>query len=334
MFSIVGVMDVVVVVSDGVADLGLAAILEAFNTANGIRAGLEHPPEAWGVRIVSTGHSVRSGHGHLVPTTPLSDVGGVDMAIVPAAAIVDADALIEAVTAPANRAVCDWLATERDSGADLAAACTGTFFLAEAGVLDGVAATTSWWLGPTMRRRYPLIEVDESRTLCRADGITTAGASLMHFDMALSLIAARSPAVAETVSRYLIVGDRSTQLASAIPEVMARGDSLVAGLERWVRAHLADSLGISDAATELGVTVRTLQRAVQAELGMTPRDFIDEIRLERATHLLQTTTLTVDAVASRVGYLNAGTLRALYRRRRGRSIADVRGAASAWRIPS
>lgn len=328
-------MEVIVVASDGVADLGLAAILEAFNTANGIRAGLEHPPEAWRVRTVSMGHSVRSGHGHLVPTTPLADVTGrVDVAIVPAAAIVDADALVEAVTSPANHAVRDWLIAVRDAGTDLAAACTGTFFLAEAGVLDGVAATTSWWLGPTMRRRYPLVEVDESRTLCRADGITTAGATLMHFDLALSLIASQSPAVAETVSRYLVVGDRSTQLASAIPEVMARGDSLVAALERWVRPHLADSFGIADAATELGVTVRTLQRAVQAEIGMTPRDFVDEIRLERATHLLQTTTLTVDAVAGRVGYLNAGTLRALYRRRRGRSIADVRGTVPAWRVPS
>ncbi|MFQ6396445.1 GlxA family transcriptional regulator [Nocardia sp. KC 131] len=324
-------MEVAVFVQDEVADFGLAAVLEAFGTANSLRGELEMAPEPWNVRTVSMGDQVRSAYGHLVPTTPLTELSdGFELMIVPAVRVLDAEGLIEAVSAPSNRLVLERIAQARASGAHLAAACTGTFYLAESGVLDGSPATTSWWLGPAFRRRYPRIELDEGQTLCRANRLTTAGAALSHLDLALSLIAAKSPALAELASKYLVFGDRRRQIDYAIPEVIARHDSVVAGFERWVRDHIADQFSIADAAHQLGVTERSLQRATQAEIGMSPRDFVNEVRLERATHLLRSTALTVDSVSVKVGYLNAGTLRSLFRRRRGRTIAEVRSTRLSW----
>lgn len=320
-------------VIDGVADFGFTAVLETFNMANALLSELDCPPAPWRVRTTSLGSTIRSSHGHLVPTTPLDDLGSeIDVVIIPAVGIPDVSRLIDVVSAPANRPLLERISAAGRHGAHLAAACTGTFFLAEAGALDGLEATTSWWLGPTFRRRYPKVDVHEGRTLCRTTRVTTAGASLSHLDLALSLITPSSPALAELVARYLMVGDRRTQIEFAIPEVIARGNSLVAAFERWVRQHLTDQFAITDAAHTLGVNVRSLQRATQAELGMSPRDFIDEIRLEQATRLLRTTTLTVDTIATKVGYLNAGTLRALFRRRRGRTIADVRASATGWEL--
>ncbi len=108
------------------------------------------------------------------------------------------------------------------------------------------------------------------------------------------------------------------------------GDSLVADFERWVRDYIAEQFSITQVARSLGVTLRSLQRATHAEIGMSPRDFVNEVRLERATQLLHSTSFTVDAVATRVGYLNAGTLRSLFRRRRGRTTADVRASPLVW----
>ncbi|WP_433680925.1 GlxA family transcriptional regulator [Nocardia sp. CA-119907] len=324
-------MDVAVFVQDGVADLGLTAVLETFATANGLRGELETAPEPWRVHMVSDGGQVRTAHGFLAQTTPMTQLpDDIGLMVVPASRVLDADGLIGLVSAPANRPVLQLMTRAYESGAHLAAACTGTFYLAEAGVLDGAVATTSWWLGPAFRRRYPRIDLDESRILCRADRLTTAAATLSHIDLALSLIAAQSPTLAELTSRYLVVGDRRNQLDSAIPEVVARNDSLVAAFERWVRDHIAEQFLIADAAQRLGVTERTLQRATQAEIGMSPRDFVHEVRLERATKLLRTTTLTIEAIAVKVGYLNAGTLRGLFRRRRGRSIAEVRASRLSW----
>lgn len=328
-------MEVAVVVLDGVADFGLSAVLEAFGTANGLLDQLESPPEPWRVRTASLGSSVRSGFGHLIPTTPLHELSAdIDLIIVPAVHVLDAEALVRLVSAPPNHPILERISVAYRGGTHLAAACTGTFLLAESGVLNGLSATTSWWLGPALRRRYPQVTVDEGRILCREERVITAGASLSHLHMALSLIAARSLALSELVARYMVVGDRSTQLDFAIPEVYARGDSLVATLERWVRDHIAEQFHVADAAAALGVTTRSLQRATQDEIGMSPKDFVDEIRLEHATQLLRSTTLTLDAVAAKIGYLNAATLRALARRRRGRTIAELRNSPLSLSLPT
>ena len=75
-----------------------------------------------------------------------------------------------------------------DQGAITGAACTGTFVLANAGLPDGEAATTSWWLGPTFRECFPKVKLDESRMPVTSARRITAGAALAHLDMALSLV--------------------------------------------------------------------------------------------------------------------------------------------------
>lgn len=132
----------------------------------------------------------------------------------------------------------------------------------------------------------------------------------------------------ENRDRAFGLGQPTPRVANGGPPRPVRGISItVAGFQRR-RAGVAKA--ISRAAAELGVTERSLQRATQAELGRSPRDFVDDIRLERAAHLLRTTALTVDTVAAKVGYLNSGTLRNLVRRRRGMSMAEFRSAGPMW----
>ncbi|MEU4311621.1 helix-turn-helix domain-containing protein [Nocardia sp. NPDC024068] len=318
-------MDVGILVVDGVADFGLGVLLGAFGMANALRKELDEPPAEWRIRMVASGTSVRSANGSLVPTTPITDSpGSLDILAVAAVDILDPEPLAGFVTDPRHVGVLEYLRAARSDGVHLAAACTGTFFLAESGVLDGSPATTSWWLGAHFRARYPRVELDESCILCRGDGLTTAGASLSHVDLALSLVYRTSPDLAERVRRYLTVGHRESQAPYVIPEVVARSNPLVVRYEKWVREHISQQFLISTAARDLGVTERSLQRATRAALGMSPKDFADDIRLDRATRLLRTTDLTVGAVAGAVGYVNAGALRALARRRRGVSPAEIR----------
>lgn len=326
-------MDVGVFVVDGVADLGLAAVREVLNFANSLRAELDCPPSAWHVRALGIGDSVRSASGCHIPTTPVATLTNhPDVLIVPAVNVLDAEMLIETISSAQHRPTVEFIAEAGERGVTLAAGCTGTFFLAESGVLDGGTATTSWWLGPAFRRRYPKVELQLDRILCRSGQVTTAGASLSHLDLALSLVNSRSPALAELVARYLMVGNRHSQLSFLIPEVVTRANPLLAAFERWVREHLSSHFRISTAARTLGVTERTLQRATAAELGMSPTDFVNAIRVEQATRLLRETTLTIEAVAARVGYLNGAALRGLIRRQ-GLAIADIRAARAPWQLP-
>ncbi|WP_018334394.1 helix-turn-helix domain-containing protein [Actinomycetospora chiangmaiensis] len=109
---------------------------------------------------------------------------------------------------------------------------------------------------------------------------------------------------------------------------MARADPVVARFEQWVRSHLDDHGGVPVAARALGVSERTLQRATASALGVSPLDFITAIRVEHAAHLLRTTDLSTEAVAERVGYANASTLRSVVRRHRGVTVRELRAGPS------
>jgi transcriptional regulator GlxA family with amidase domain len=232
--------------------------------------------------------------------------------------------VLASVVSEDTRAVRDFISSSRAAGVRVAAACTSTFLLAEAGVLTGLTATTSWWLGPVFRKRYPAVRLDETRMLVSENGITTAGAALGHVDLALSIVMSRSPALAESVARHLLIDFRASQAAYAMPTLLASHHPLVAEFERWLRAHLDEPVTIARAAGALGVSERTLQRSVADTLGMSPMDFVQELRIDRSIHLLRTTTLAAEVIARRVGYHNAATLRQLMRRRRNTTLSAIR----------
>ncbi|MGP4004223.1 GlxA family transcriptional regulator [Streptomyces sp. 8N706] len=325
-------MKVSVLVVDDVFDSGLTSVLDVLQTANELRDELEQPPPPWEVTCVGVcGGSVRTGAGLVLETTPAHSVAAPDVLVVPGITHKQPGPLLEWVTADAQQPSRDLLCRYRLERVPLAAACTGTFLLAESGILDGLRATTSWWLGPHFRRRYPRVELDETHMLTHVEGVTTAGAAFAHLDLALALVRQRSPALAELTARYLVIDARPTQSSYAIPSHLARTDPIVSAFERWLRTHLDQPLRIAEAARAVGSSERTLQRAVDRALGISPLQFAQEIRLEQAVHLLRTTELSTDAVARRVGYHNATTLTTLLRRRHDTTPGRLRRRAPGTR---
>ncbi|MBG0824297.1 helix-turn-helix domain-containing protein [Planomonospora sp. ID91781] len=318
-------MDVAVLAYDGVFDSGFAAILDVLQAAGSMREELPQPPPAWRVTTVGFARQVRTGAGHLVSCAPVGEAGRADLLIVPALAERRPDALLAEAAGPATAEVRRLLAESRERGASVASACTGTFLLAESGVLDGRRATTSWWLAPHFRPRYPKVTLDQTRMVTASDGVITAGAAFGHVDLALAVVRMSSPALADLVARYLVIDERPSQSAYTIPGALAQHDPTVAAFERWIRARLDQPLSIADAAGALGVGERTLQRAVRRVMGTSPVRFVQDLRVEQARHLLRTTDLSVESIARRVGYEHPGTLRVLLRRRTGSTVADLRG---------
>ncbi|HVT66932.1 MAG TPA: helix-turn-helix domain-containing protein [Trebonia sp.] len=317
-------MRVAVFAVDGMFDSGLTMVLDILGAANVLsaRTGLAAPPIE--VQVTGPGTSARTGNGLVLATTPWQQVAAdpPDVAVMPAVGLRPPEEIVDAVSG--QHGVLRAITVLTDSGSGMAAACSGTFFLAEAGILDGLTATTSWWLGPAFRSRYPRVDLDESRTLAIAGNVTTAGAAFAHLDLALSLVHRVSPVLSDLTARYLVLGDRPAQATAALPALLAAGNPTVAAFERHVREHLAGPVRVGDAARVIGVSERTLQRATAATLGMSPVRFVQEVRLEQAVHLLRTTTQTPDAIAAAVGYADAGTLRSLVRRRRNTTLAALR----------
>jgi transcriptional regulator GlxA family with amidase domain len=193
--------------------------------------------------------------------------------------------------------------------ATVAGACTGTFALAEAGLLDGRRATTSWWLAEWFHERYPKVHLDMSAMVVADDRVTTAGAAFAHVDLALHVLRGLSPELADMVARYLVVDQRAAQSSYIVTSHLVANDEVVRNFDRHVRAHLANLPDIAAIASVLGTNRRTLERRVRASTGHTPNELIQRIRVERAKHLARTTGSNLDQVALQVGYASASSLR-------------------------
>ena len=316
-------MKVALVAYHGVFDSGLAAILDVLSNANGLGAQLDDPP-SWEVTTVGADPQIHTAAGHLVPARPMEEAEHADLLVVPALGG-QPDGLVDFVSGDQSQPVRDLILATRERGTPIASACAGAFLLAQSGILNGQRATTTWWLAPLFRSRYPDVQLDQDQMIVASDGITTAGAAFGHVDLALSIVRASSPALADLVARYLVIDERPAQSAYTIPSALAQNDPTVAAFERWTRGRLAEPISIPAAAQALGVSERTLQRSVQRTMGTSPIRFIQDLRVERASHLLRTTTMSLETIARKVGYEHPNTLRVLLRERTGKTTTALRG---------
>jgi transcriptional regulator GlxA family with amidase domain len=317
-------MKIDVLALNNVFDPGLSAVLDAFATANELGAAQGLASTAFDVAIVGLRRQVRSNQGFKVPALPAHKRSPPDWVIVPAIGERSPEPLASALATPEARDAAHILREWAAQGAQVAAACIGTFIAAESGVFNGEIVTTTWWLAPYFRQRYPLARLEDGRMLVRSGRVLTAGAALSHMDMALWLIRQASPLLAETTARYLIVDSRPTQSAYAISDHLAHADPLVQRFERWARDHLADGFSLDEAAQSIGASKRTLARRIDCVLGKTPLSYFQDLRVERAVHLLRTSNDGVETIASSVGYSDGVTLRNLLRRKLGRGVREIR----------
>ncbi len=316
-------MRVHVLALDGVFDLGLAAILDAIQTANELIVLAELPVPRFDVRVVGVRKAVRTSQGLRVP---LQNVGqrAPDCVVVPAIGYKMPAPLEAALARPdvgdATAALRHWA----KRGAMMAAACVGTFVMAESGLLDRQQATTTWWLAAFFRQRYPHVLVDESRMLVRSGSFVTAGAALGHMDLALSLIQSVSPQLATLTTRYLIVDTRQSQSAYALAGQTIHSDAIVERFESWARGRLHHGFSLDAAAKAVGASKRTLARRTQDVLGKSPLAYFQTLRVERVVHLLKTSDASIDEIAGRVGYADGATLRGLLRRQLRVGVRELR----------
>jgi len=314
-------MHVNVLVLDGVFDAGLALVLDTLDTANALASA---PEQRARVAVIGVRRRVRTRLGFAVPVVARPRARP-DVVIVPALGAKTPDALERALARRDVVEATQQLQAAAAAGARVTAACTATFVLGDAGLLAGRRATTTWWLAPFFRARFPEVVLDDAQMVVESDNVVTAGSALAHLDLALWLVRRRSPALARTVANHLLYDTRPSQAPYVMPDHLAHADPLVARFEEWARRHLG-SFTIGAAAQAVGATERTLERRVRAVLGKSPLSFVQDLRVAHAVHRLQTTDDSLDAIAAEVGYSEATTLRTLLRRRTGRGVRELRSA--------
>lgn len=218
-------------------------------------------------------------------------------------------------TRPAPAAVCDALRAAVTRGSRVASICVGAFTLAQAGLLDGMHATTHWLATDQLARQYPTVRVDPD-VLYTDNGqvLTSAGASA-GIDLCLHIVERDyGVAVAADVARLAVA---PLQRTGGQAQYILRNRPIyqTAALEKalaWIEGNAHRPLTLADIAAAAGMSGRTLSRHFQSEIGQSPIQWLTGVRIRHAQELLEITDHTIDRIAAQVGFPSPSNFRALF----------------------
>ncbi|WP_433176053.1 GlxA family transcriptional regulator [Actinoallomurus sp. CA-150999] len=197
-------------------------------------------------------------------------------------------------------------------GTRIMSICSGASVLAAAGLLDGRPATTHWNEAAEFQRRFPRIRLDPDVLFVDDGDVLTSAGAAAGTDLCLHVVRRdHGSEVANRVARLVVVppwrdGGQAQFIERPVPEPHDEG---TAPARAWALEHLDRPITLPELAARAGMSVRTLTRRFQEEVGMSPGRWLARQRVELARHLLETTDLPVDQVAHRAGFGTAVSLR-------------------------
>lgn len=220
-------------------------------------------------------------------------------------------------------------------GAMIYAHCTGAFVLGEAGLLDGRRCTTHWRYGELLAERFPEALVDPDVLYVQDGTVLTGAGAAAGIDASLHLMRQNfgARAAADTARRIVVPPHRDGGQAQYVRTPMGQTEcDTLAPLLAWAGDHLDEQLSVERLSAQAHMSTRTFARRFRDETGTTPLQWVTSQRLALADELLESSTLAVEQIATRVGFGNAATLRHHFAAARGTTPQQYRKAFSdaAW----
>ncbi|MCI3240703.1 MULTISPECIES: GlxA family transcriptional regulator [Streptomyces] len=308
---------VAVIVDEGTNPFEVGVATELFGLP---RPELGLPAPLYEVTLCAPAPEVRMNHGFFTLTgvAGLDAVDGADTVVVPGRpdnVVPRVEAVLEAVRRAYAR------------GARVMSLCTGSFALAEAGLLDGRRATTHWMWADAFRELHPKVLLEPDVLFVDEGRILTAAGSAAALDLGLHVVRKDHGAeIANAVSRRLVFaahrdGGQRQFVERPVPSVP---EESLAPLLAWAQERLGEPLTVADMAARAAVSPATLHRRFRAELGTTPLAWLTGERVALACRLIERGEERLDVVAARSGLGSAANLRARVRRETGLSPSAYR----------
>ncbi len=319
-------LDFTILVLPGAYAASVAITQDMLHAASTLAPGLGLPRPVWKVVSPEGGSTALSG-GLSIETrrAPLRSGRDASVWVVPGLGINSIAAVAQRLEEPDSDRVATWLKRHVAAGGSVAASCSAVFLLQRAGLLQGRRATTSWWLAPELQRMAPGCSVHADRMIVSDGQVITAGAAFGHSDLMLYLFRQRfGPALTEAVGKVLLLDGRQAQTPFVVPSMLANGHELIGRLMQRIESALPHPPRVSVLAKEFAMSERTLARHVRASTGQGPLALVQNVRLNRARLLIETSRMTIDQIAAAVGYEDATALRRLMRKVSGANPSQFR----------
>ncbi len=303
-FTVSGMHTVAVLVLDQVVAADMACPVDSFG-----RARLADGRNPYRVRVCAPEPQVASEAFTIIAPHGLEALRDADTVIVPGCS--------EAAAPPAPE-VLDALRAVAAAGTRIASICTGAFILAEAGLLDGLRATTHWVAADLLAERFPRVDVQPDVLYVDNGQILTSAGAAAGMDLCLHLIRRDfGSAVAADSARLAVMplereGGQAQFIVQARPPV-PRG-SLLEPVLKWIEDHLAQEVTLAELAARSGLSERTFSRRFREQTGTTPLQWLLRARVRRAQFLLETTDHGVERIAAQAGFGSPTAFRERFKR--------------------
>jgi transcriptional regulator GlxA family with amidase domain len=215
-------------------------------------------------------------------------------------------------------------------GVRVASVCSGTFVLAEAGLLDGKRATTHWQRTRQFLATYPQVKLEPDQIFVRDGNVWSSAGITAGIDLALAMVAEDyGDVVVERTARQLVLYHRrsggQSQFSSLLELKAPTGR--FGPLLTWAREHLDSRLTVEDLAERAGMSARHFTRAFIAETGTTPSKAIERLRIEVARARVQSSSEAIERVAETTGFRDPERMRRAFIRAFGQPPQSLRRAA-------
>lgn len=298
-----------ILVYDNVTMIDVAGPADVFSHANSFGANYET------VLVSADGRNVKASNG-LTLTAELSaaEAGRLDTVIVPGA--------YGMISKPFEHSLTDAVIALTTGAKRIASVCTGSFLLAQVGLLDYRKATTHWTRAEQFAKVFPLVRVDPEALFVRDGNIITSAGVSSGIDLALAIVEDDwGPKLARQVARQMVVflqrpGSQS-QFSAPSREHLA-ADNPLRALMDTIAADPAGDYSLTRMSAIANVSPRSLTRLFHDDIGTTPGRYVELVRIEAAQMMLQTGASVAEA-ATRSGFGTSETLRRVFVARVGSS---------------
>ena len=304
---------------------GISGLMDAFSIANLWHRAMD--PQAddplFETRVVTTdGKPVRAYGGiEFNPAGSIDDARQADFIIVP-------PYLPHVVPLPSKKdALYDWIRDHHARRTPVGTMCSGTFLLAETGLLDGRVATVNWHFARMFKERYPRVRLKPELIMSEDDGLICTGASTAMFHLALYMINLfGSRELAAVCAKVLLVDpSRHSQTPYMISDFNRNhGDATVLKAQCQMESRFSENLQIDDLAGEAGLSSRHFKRRFKQATGESPLGYLQRVRIEQAKQRLETTRDTMNEITWQIGYEDSSSFRRLFKRFTGLAPREYR----------
>ena len=219
-----------------------------------------------------------------------------------------------------NQELLDWLREQHARGAVIGASGAASIILMGAGLTAEMPVPVARAMQPLSRALFPRQRFEERRGIVDTGAIAIANG--IANDLSL-IVRVMDRTISPDIARWLtsIVGLDSKE------EDLLSPDPLIARAQLWIEQHFTEPMSMGDLAATLSTSLATLNRRFQRAVGLSPKAYVQQLRLQAAVRMLERSNRSIDRIAALIGYSDSRLFRAMFRQQTGMTATQWRARA-------